>query len=207
MKKLLRTWPLLLLIVSIAVAGVRASPTAVSVDPSSYTAEEIGVVFQVNVTVQDATNLAGYEFKLGYDTTILTATNITYGGIFGDTYFPLISVINDTEGWLHYSDMEEFGEPAFTGSGVIATITFNATALGSTDLDLYDTKLGDDSVPSTPIDHETIDGSVTVIPEFPPSMILSLFSVITLIAVILGKMVWYKTFKCGTPESGEERGR
>ena len=189
-KSLLYLWTLLVLIVSFTIAGVGASPTSISVDPPDYTADEVGTIFQVNITVQDVADLAGYEFKLGYDTTVLAATNITYGGIFGSTYFPLINMINNTEGWLHYCDMEEFGEPAFEGDGVIATITFNATGPGSTVLDLYDTILGDDSVPPTPMPHETIDGDVTVIPEFPSSMVMPLFLVMTLIAVILGKLIW-----------------
>jgi len=156
---------MLLLVVSIALSSVIVHPTTISeyptisVYPTSYKAENIGVNFQINVTIQNITNLAGVEFKLGYNTTVLTATQIEYGGIFGPDYFPLLSVINDTAGWLHYGIMENWGEPSFNGSAVAATITFTATEFGSTVLDLYETKLGDSSLPTpNPIVHTVQDG-------------------------------------------------
>lgn len=185
-KSLLCIWILPLLFIGTAMAN----STEMAVDPQLYTADNIGVIFQVNVTIQDVTNLAGYEFKLGYDTTVLTATLIEYGGIFGPTYFELISTINDAEGWVGYGCMEMFGEPEFTGSGVLATITFSATEEGSCALDLYDTKAGDAA--AAPIEHTVMDGDVTVIPEFPLFMIAPLFLAVTLAAVILRKIVWSK---------------
>jgi len=164
LKKSLPCILILLLVVSIALTSVIVHPTTIpeyptiSVYPTSYKAENIGVNFQINVTIQDATNLAGVEFKLGYNTTVLTATQIEYGGIFGTNYFPLLSEIHDAEGWLLYGVMEYFGEPAFNGSAVVATITFTATEFGSTVLDLYDTKLGDPSQPPIPIFHWVKDG-------------------------------------------------
>lgn len=179
---------ILLLVISTSVAGVRAQTTpTISVYPTSYEAENIGVIFQTNVTVQGVTDLAGFEFKLGYDTAVLTATEIVDGGIY-ESYFPLISEIYDAEGYLHYSVMELTGVVSFDGDGILATITFNATGLGETALDLYDTILGDSL--GDPITHDLIDGQVTVVPEFPAALIMPLFLIVTLVAVILTKTVW-----------------
>jgi uncharacterized repeat protein (TIGR02543 family) len=48
------------------------------------------------------------------------------------------------------------------GSGILATITFDALAVGDTPLHLSDTKLGNEIVPPEPIDHTTVDGTVHV---------------------------------------------
>jgi len=130
----------------------------ISVYPPTHKGGNIGEVFKINVTVQEVIDLGGVEFKLGYNTSVLTATQIDYGGIYGDSYYLWISSINDAEGWLHYSISRYFGEPSFNGSAVIATITFEVTQSGSTVLDLYETKLGNSVVPPAPIIHTAIDG-------------------------------------------------
>lgn len=155
---------LLFLIIGITLQSVTVHPAspsaypALSVSPALCKAETTGVTFQINVTIQDVTDLAGIEFKLSYNTTVLTATLIEYGGIFGPDYFPLMNMINDTRGFLRYALMENWGEPTFNGSGIIAKITFEATTFGSSLLELSDTKLGDSKVPPNPIVHTTVDG-------------------------------------------------
>jgi len=170
------------------VSTAEGATTIVSMDPSSYTAEDIGVTMQINITLQDVTDLAGFEFKLAYDTTILTATEIEYGGIFGENYWPLINVIYDEEGWLGFSCMQMFGEDPVDGSGLLVTIGFTSDSEGTTVLDLYETKLGNST--GDPITHDVIDGSVTVIPEFPVAVIVPLFLIATLVVIILEKTIW-----------------
>jgi len=272
--------------------------TTMGVEPKSIVDPALvkGSNFTVQIWVRNVTNLAGVEFKLGYNTTLLNATKIDYGGIFGSTYFPLKSDIYDIEeyiykdldnsgnvtaddvrltdvhpylagstvtsgdadigqalvifigtdapyekhrenivvntvydsgeyiysdldksgnvtagdvrltvvppysagstvalgdadigqalvvfkgteppyekhrenvkvnnfydpgGYLHYSIMESFGEPGFTGDGKAAIITFTVDAEGESVLDLYLTKLGDSSSPPKHIDHTAING-------------------------------------------------
>lgn len=167
-KSLLCIWISAILVLNTSIKSVRTQTTTVSVDPILYTVEAVGVTFKINITLTEVTNLAGYEFKLAYNPAILNATLLEYGGIFGDTYFPLISVINNTAGWLGFAAMEMWGEPEFNGSGILAIITFNATALGSIILDLYDTILAD--ALGQPIAHIAIGGgshSRFGIPSFP----------------------------------------
>jgi len=118
------------------VSTAEGATTIVSMDPSSYTAEDIGVTMQINITLQDVTDLAGFEFKLAYDTTILTATEIEYGGIFGENYWPLINVIYDEEGWLGFSCMQMFGEDPVDGSGRAAILNFTVDSYGSSIRDI-----------------------------------------------------------------------
>jgi len=162
-KSLLLIW-LLLLVVGITFSSVivlsatgSVYPT-ISVYPTTYKGESIAETFKINVTIQEVTDLAGVEFRLGYNTSVLTATQIDYGGIFGDDHLLWTSFINDAGGWLHYSISRDYGKPSFNGSAVVATITFEVTELGSTVLDLYETQLGNSVVPPSPIIHTVIDG-------------------------------------------------
>ena len=149
-----------LLIVSIAVPGVRAQSTTIGVEPIDTIDPDLGpgLTFTVEIWIRDVEDLAGFDFFLGYDTSVLTATSITYGDIFGATYLLLISEIHDDEGYLVYSIIEALGEPTFDGDGRVAIIDFTVDSLGNSALDLYDTKLGDSAAPSNPILHEALDG-------------------------------------------------
>jgi len=97
-------------------------------------------------------------------------------------------VIYDEEGWLGFSCMQMFGEDPVDGSGLLVTIGFTSDSEGTTVLDLYETKLGNST--GDPITHDVIDGSVTVIPEFPVAVIVPLFLIATLVVIILEKTIW-----------------
>jgi hypothetical protein len=180
-------WTSSILFLGVLLVSVRAADqTIVSVTPSSYTAPSIGVTFTINVTVQEVTNLVGYEFHLGYNPAILNVSKVEYGGIFGPTYLELKNIINNTEGYIWYAAGQMFGEPPINGSGVLAIITFTTIAEGSAPLDLYDTKLAAPNGVAIP--HTVIDGSVTVIPEYSePFILLIMFMTIALMAIFIKK--------------------
>jgi len=139
---------------------VGAQPTwTIGVEPSSKIDPGLGPgsTFTVEIWVRNVTDLVGVEFKLGYNKTVLNATSITYGGVFGPPgdYFPLISAIYYDAGYLHYSIMEMFGQPGFTGDGRAATINFTVLSFGESVLDLYDTILG---IESGAMPHDVLDG-------------------------------------------------
>jgi len=169
---------ILLLIVSVlstVIIGAKAEPmTTIGVEPPVLldpTLEQ-GSTFAVEIWVRNVADLAGIEFKLSYDTAILTAKKVDYGGIFGVTYFPLITKIDDAAGSLHYAIMEMFGEPGFTGDGKAAIITFSVDTEGESVLDLYSTRLGNSAAKA--IGHLAIDGVFSSIrwpwpPDTPPS--------------------------------------
>ena len=168
------------------ISPVGAQSTTFGVEPPSIVDLLPGSTVTVEIWIRNVTDLQILEFHLGYNTTVLNATSIAYGGIFGDTYFLWGSEIWDDLGWLAYSISPPLPVTPFNGSGRAAIINFTVDSLGDSALDLYETALRDSD--GQLIDHETIDGSVVVIPEFPPSMIMPLFLIITL-AVILGKMI------------------
>ena len=144
----------------VMVVPVGAQSTTIGVEPQGTIDHNLGTGswFTVEIWVRNVADLAGVDYKLGYDTTVLTATNVAYGGIFDPDYFPLSNQINDTEGWVFHGFMEAFGDPGFYGDGRAAIINFTVDSLGESALHLYDTKLGDSTPVPVPISHTVIDG-------------------------------------------------
>jgi len=195
---------ILLLIVNITlvtIPSVHAQPPIVSLNPTQIIVSAPGQNFTVDVNVTDVTNLKGFAFMLDYNTSILDATIVSKTTISNDAvvWLPVDAsmvfhwdappTINDTIGRVWVS---AFGFTTFTGSGPMLTINFTATAAGNSTLDLYNTQLLDPL--SDPIVHTTLDGEVTVIPEFTAFMIMSLFLIVTLTAT-LAKMFWSRKRK------------
>jgi hypothetical protein len=144
--------------------------TTIYVDPPTTTMSvaNIGDTFTVNITIAEVTDLSGWQFKLYYNNTVLDCKNATEGPFLatgGNTEF--IKILNNTYNATHGKanvacTLTGMG-PGVTGSGVLATITFQIKADGETPLNLDDTKLLDSSLPDpNPIDHNTIDGTVHV---------------------------------------------
>lgn len=178
MKNLKNSIPLLLILALVTTAMASLSPvtanpaTSISLDPSAVAGIEYtpGTTFDVNVTVTDVTDLFGYEFKLAYDTTLLTATSITPGAFFptpntnpndGNAWL-LVDEINDGLGYVWYAVTLDAGTSSgISGDGILLTISFvvDPDALGGTVLDLFDTTLSASS--GTDIVHEVYDGAFT----------------------------------------------
>ena len=141
--------------------GSAASTTLAVNPPDSYVT--VGKTLNVTVNVADVVNLTSWQFTLYFSNSILNCTN-AYEGPFlrtsgGSAYFN--KQINNTAGSvLVYCSL--LGNYAASGSGVLATISFNASSIGDTTLHLNETKLGDEKMPPQPIIHTTIDGTAHV---------------------------------------------
>lgn len=110
--------------------------------------------FDINITIDDVSNMASCEFNLTYNPDVLQWIGIKTYRIFGQTPTAQL-VIDDEVGFiwvkLHYN------EPILTTSPLALTaISFHVEGLGSTVLDLHDTELLDSE--GTPIEHQAIDG-------------------------------------------------
>lgn len=119
-------------------AKVSAQPqTKLSVEPSTYPASLLNEVFTINISVTNIQYFVAFDFKLGYNTTILDALDAVEGPFLVDPY--LAVAINETEGYLRI-----WGSCGRTsGNGTVAIIDFKATYGKSSSciLDLYDTTL------------------------------------------------------------------
>jgi hypothetical protein len=159
------------LIISIAAVftvPVFASQTKIYVDPPSIINPGLTPpqTFSITVKIFNVTNLYGYDFQLFYDTTILNGTTLTIPSnhflkpVDPSKLFIVKQVIEDdynsTHGRVWVAMTLINPEPSKTGSGILVTVTFKVTGIGSCALDLYNTKLSDPDAKK--IDHTAEDG-------------------------------------------------
>ena len=172
---------------------VKAQEAVIAVYPAEVIIpeEDIGKTFEINVTIRDVTNLWAWKVRVTWDPAVLTCTQVTEG--------PFLSDVGGTfwmEPPIQVGEIPDLSnvllEPAgATGDGTLATMTFSADAPGVTNVVLSETELIDWAGGNEePIQHDAEPGTVTVIPEFPASMILPLFLVTTAIIAIMAKVAW-----------------
>jgi hypothetical protein len=134
-----------IVMLSIAMASVgTASPAepAIHVKPKDNTAE-VGETFTVNIAVTDITeeeNLYLWECRITFNPDIINAVNATEGPFLKDTGCETFwaKKMNNTIGTVDIlATISEFPYPpnGATGSGTLATITFEAVGQGATDLE------------------------------------------------------------------------
>jgi len=191
----------ILFVVSVTINLVRAQQMTVTVDPASKVVPEaeIGTTFKVNVTIAYAASVEGVQFVLGWNSTILNATEMvlptghfmTPDGDTGNLWVLWLNVDNDAGTasygvtFMNTTRAVELGYAPKSGNGILATITFVSKTWGKTTLHLYDVIVGDIDGESIPC--VAIDGEVTVLPEFPAILLLPVFMIATLVAIIITK--------------------
>jgi hypothetical protein len=184
-----------LILVSVVTTQARAQQAKVEVVPAYYPVPNVGLTFNVNVTIQDVENLSGYEFKLYYPNDVLNGTSVTEGPFLktggASTFFLKANFTdnyNDTNGIVNILCLRMPPAGPMNGNGTLVMITFKATSpSGPRTLHLADVKLSDPD--SAPIPFTTTDGQVTVIPEFPVALLLPLLATLTLVALVLRKKI------------------
>lgn len=144
-----------------------AVDTTVNVNSSSVTVYRADV-FTVNVTVSNASDLCGWEFKLWWNNTLLNCTQVEIRApsIWINYTFEvgigLQNAFNSTHGRFWKAQAALLPAPSFNGSMTLVTFTFKALNLGTGALDLEDAMLADSKAHS--ISKLVSDGTVTVLP-------------------------------------------
>jgi len=132
----------------------------VSTSPPSVNAI-VNQAFQVGISVSGVSDLYGWEFKLGYNTSLLELVRVTEGSFLNssrDTYFvPKNLSVN---GYVLAGCTSLKNVAGASGNGTLATLEFRARTLGSCTLDLYETKLANSA--KQLMEHSESDGTVTV---------------------------------------------
>jgi len=145
-----------------------ATSTVIFIEPQ-LTIVEIFHTFQINISISEVTDLAGWDFKLYYPNSLLNATEITEGPFLktaGDTFFTVKEFTdnyNETHGRIWAVCVLQGQGSGATGNGTLATITFKAKLDGIATLHLAETDLIDSKIPPNHIIHTTIDGVVEVL--------------------------------------------
>jgi hypothetical protein len=178
------------------VTRVGAQQATVSVVPTSSTVPNVGSTFSVNVAIENVKNLYAWGLRLYYPNNLLNGTNATKGsfldaggigsallvGNFTDGY-------NATYGLLSVLCTRTGDVPGVNGSGTLLTINFRSISTGGPAvLHLDNVELSDSNM--TAISSTTVDGEVTVIPEYSALLILPLLIASSLVALTFRKKIF-----------------
>ncbi|MCW3994841.1 MAG: cohesin domain-containing protein [Candidatus Bathyarchaeota archaeon] len=188
-----------------------AQTTVVKAEASSNQ-PHVGETLTVEIKISNVQNLFGLDVTLNWNPSVLKVITATpqlgveshAGGVLHESTTYPIEVVNDdvsqSIGEYHLMATSTGSTtPAFSGSGTIATITFNVTNTGPTGLTL--TSELSDKAPADGnanlIDHTDTVTSVNAIPEFPPLTIMLL--VVILASVVLAASI--KRLRYAAPSS------
>ena len=130
--------------------------TTVSVVPSTVTAS-MGQNFNINVNISSVSDLYGWEFKLGWNSTLLDAVNVTEGTFLknsSETFF--VPKINNTVGYMLVDCTLLGNVDGVSGNGTLAVVEFYVEGIGESVLDLFNTTLINSREQT--ITHQSTDG-------------------------------------------------
>ena len=120
------------------------------------TAVKVGEQFTIDIMIVNVQGLNTYEFTISWTPGLLAVVSVEGGGFVSEKDFPVPSIIG--EGYLYAGD-ELVSWPPITqsGTGFLATITFQCLSEGKTTLDLSSRLF---NVDLNPMPHQNFDGSV-----------------------------------------------
>jgi hypothetical protein len=137
----------------------QAGSAIVAVSPPSITAS-VGQDFSVDINISSVSDLYGWEFYLGWNSSLLSLVSVNEGPFLksgGNTYFSYY--LNTTGEHVVVDCTLEGPIPGVSGTGTLATVTFNTTNAGECPLNLYNVDLRDSS--DTEIPCEAVSGNFT----------------------------------------------
>jgi hypothetical protein len=126
----------------------------------------VGGAVSVDVMISDVVDLYAYQFTLSFDPAVLQATGGTEGSFLaaGGTTFYVPGTPDNTLGTVSFTVGTLLGMlPGVSGSGTLATLSFDALALGDSVLSLSDVVLLDSELADLPF--QATGTSVQVVPE------------------------------------------
>jgi Cohesin domain len=118
--------------------------------PSSQNVE-VGDTLTLDVTIDNTTNLAAFEFRINYDPNILKVTSVNETDFLSSTGrgagCPPIAdeaASKTTDVWFGCATTNKSSGPPVNGSGTLAQVTFSAIGPGLTNLTFVKLELADD---------------------------------------------------------------
>jgi len=173
------------------------STATVSVQLTTTSVLNMNDTFSINITVSNVIGLSGWQVVLFYPSSVLNGTQVDEGPFLmagGSTTF-LANPFTDNSGIATYGVLivgdTLLADANVSGSGTLATVTFKAVGSGPCVLHIDTTGsyhtistelLGvgeNNDIPFT-----TVDGQITIVPEFPSLAILPLFMIATIVSLI-----------------------
>ena len=153
--------------VSPTVVAAQTGDTVIRLQPATQQLE-VGAMGNVQIVVDNVTNLMGFEIGLQFAPNIIQIQDVDSDqegiqiqpGDFLKPDFVESNIVDNITGSISYVAVQIPPTSSVSGSGVLATITFQAVAPGSTDLTLSMVKLADSE--ARPISATIQSGQVTV---------------------------------------------
>jgi hypothetical protein len=192
---------IIILLAFCTVNAVCAAGTVVKAEASS-SEPKIGDTLTVNIVISDVQNLYGVDVQFGWNPAVLNlieaksmlGVEANPGGVLHESGTDTLLIVEDstsqTAGEYSLIASSTGSSPAFSGSGTIATVTFNVTSAGSTGLTL-ETQLADHPATgetSNFIEHtDTSDNITTVVPEFSSIAIIAGLLIAVSVALVASK--------------------
>ena len=105
----------------------------------------VGDTFTVHVNAEKVTNLAGWQFDLTFDPTVLETIEVKEGGFLkrgGGTTFFQRGTIDNTAGKIADISSALISKDGITGTGTLLSVVFSAKAAGSSQMALNSFQLG-----------------------------------------------------------------
>lgn len=135
----------------------------------------VGDQLIVSISVADIANLFAYQFSLSFDPSQLQLTGVSAGSFLagaGSTVFDG-GVIDNSGGQLSLVYASLIGDlPGATGSGPLASLSFQVIGVGSSSLNFTEHLLLDASLNEIAV--QAIPGQVTAVPEPASALLLAL---------------------------------
>lgn len=134
---------ILLAVVMGAAVGIRAKVEAAPPEPTvRIEPARLDVLpnedFELRLMINDVEDLAGFEFRMAYDPSVMEVTDATTGDLVGTTdrlVIPVEPQIGE-EGSVAFGALSVGQEPGANGSGLLATVACRALEAGETSLRL-----------------------------------------------------------------------
>ncbi len=160
---------------ALPIISVDMDPTTAGIQSSLIVTPTTTFDVDVIITGVDATSpLNGFEFDLDFDSAVLSATSVVDGGFL---LAPAIVLQNDvTPPDVMFAAVTLLPAGA-VGSGILASITFDAIGIGSSVLDLNDAILAAPfgiPIPLDGINDGTINVAAASVPEPTAGLLLAL---------------------------------
>jgi len=178
------------LISSSVVSSARSQGTVISVSPSSSTLpkSQIGANYLINISISDVANLWSWKVRLNWNPGVLNFINITEGPFlkdFGATLFPPPP---QRSGYLTEVSDTLLENASASGSGLLATVTFQVVGSGQSDITLTETELLQPITGQPPthqqINNTVANGELVVLGSGEP-LLLTLAILIVIVVVII----------------------
>lgn len=178
---------------------IRVYPNTVVTTPSM-----LFTVFQINITMVDAHDVAGFQFRVEWNSTILNCTSIARpAGHFMDPAGieeaeSNLWLVNNKKGPGYAEYAETYydtvaatsrGTVPRTGNGTLVTLTMNATAVGVTEIHFNPDETIIADANALPLATVMDDGTVTVIPELNLTLLALLLPMMAFVALATRKFL------------------